>query len=254
MQNKELNPFRIEEKRGFYAKKSSLKKFIKLYSRKYPSISNKNSGSLWDNLNFSRSEKLQNSSIYLDKLSQVLRLLKNKGGNLLDIGFGKGVIERELKNSDFSLFGIDISKKSVNELKESMKGNFVKGDVLKIPFGSKLFDFVLCLDVLEHISPFNTFKALREINRVSKPNSRLLISVPLNEGLEGMVRNGINPNAHVRVYTSDILKMELKISGFNIEKEIQLTAFGKSYSVKKFLNGIFQMRKPNLLILIAKKK
>ena len=254
MQNKLHNPFRFEERRSFYARKGYVKKFRELYSKNYPSISNKNTGILWDVLNFSRSGELQNSPVYIDKLLQISKLLENRSGNLLDVGFGKGVMEKKLSSKNFKLFGIDISKKSVDELSRSVKGIFKKGDILKIPFRSNYFDCVLCLDVLEHISTYNTFKALKEINRVLKHDSYLIISIPLNEGLEEMVEKNINPNAHVRVYTPDILKMELKISGFDTEREIYLSAFDKNYFFKKLVNQIFRLRKPNLLIILAKKK
>ncbi len=254
MQNKKINGFRIEEKRDLYAQKGNLREFKKLYSKKNPSISNKNSDILWDDINFSRSGELKKSRIYIDKLSQILNFLKGKKGNLLDVGFGKGAMESRLKNSDFNLFGIDISNRSVNNVRKYVEGDFKKGNVLKIPFDSNCFNYVLCLDVMEHISPFNTFKALKEINRVLKTDFFLVISVPLNEGLEEMVKNGVNPNAHVRAYTPHILRRELELSGFVIEKEIYLSAFSKHYFFKKFLNQIFRMREPNLLILMAKKK
>src|SRR5258708_33610804 len=113
------NPFRLEEVRDKFATENLVKRFRKLYSFKYPQISNRNSGLMWDDLNFSRSEQLESSSIYKDKLSCILSFLKNKSGSLLDIGFGKGTVETQLKNSNLDLFGIDISKKSVSFLKRS---------------------------------------------------------------------------------------------------------------------------------------
>lgn len=245
------DPFDLEFKRDFYSKRLQTKKFKSLYSKKYPEISNTNSGKMWDVLNFSRRE-LHNSPIYKDKILQITKYLQDKKGNLLNVGFGNGVLEQRINN--YNLFGIDISEKSVKNIKRKIEGDFRVGNILRIPYKSNLFDCVLCLDVLEHISPRNTFKALKEINRVAKKNSILIISVPLNEGLEEMLQNGINPNAHVRVYTENILKMELKISGFDVEKLIFLSAFNKNYSIKKLINGFLNLRESNLLIVIARKK
>lgn len=248
------NAFQVERLRNFYAKKGLDRKFYKLYSAKFPSINNLNSGVMWDDLNFSHSEMLSGSPVYKDKLSQIFNILKNKKGNLLDIGFGEGLIEKGLTKSNLKLFGIDISDRSVKTLNKTVSGQFKRGNILKIPFKSSLFNYVLCLDVLEHISPFNTFKALKQINRVLKPNSVLVISIPLNEGLEKMIKKRVNPNAHVRVYTPHIIKMELKISGFIVEKEIYLSAFSNYYFVKKYFNLIFKSKDPNLLIVVARKK
>lgn len=249
-----MNPFQVEEKRDFYGAKDSFSKFKKLYLKDIPSIKNNNSSELWNRLNFSRSKRLQASPIYVDKVSTILRFLKNKNGKLLDVGFGKGYLERRLKDGNISLFGIDISNKSVNDIRWSVNGNFKKGSILNIPFRSDTFDYALCLDVLEHISPRYTFKALGELNRVLKSKSILIVSVPLNEGLEEMVKKNINPNAHVRSYTFNILKAELKICGFSVEKKIYLSAFETNYFLKKMINQILKIREPNLLIVIAKKK
>lgn len=252
-QPKETDPFRVEERRDYYALKGDKRKFRSLYSNENPSIFNLNSGLMWDQLNCYGLEELGGSPIYNDKLVQVLKIIKNKRGNLLDIGFGNGIIERRLKN--FRLYGIDISTKSVRNIKREVVGNFSVGSILDFRFTSSYFDVVLCLDVLEHISPKDTFNALGRIKRVMKPGSMLVLSVPLNEGLEQMVKEGgINPNAHVRVYSPRILQTELIISGFGIEKQILLSAFRRFYLIKKIINRLLRIKKANLLIVVAKKK
>jgi ubiquinone/menaquinone biosynthesis C-methylase UbiE len=253
MQNINL-PFRIEEKRDQLSKQKKYRRFSELYSRKFPSISNKNTGNMWDKLNFSRKNELNDSPIYRDKLKNILLLLNKHEGNLLDVGFGSGVIEKQLNKSQFNLYGIDISKKSVNNLKKSVRGMFVVADILKIPFKSIYFDCIICLDVTEHISPYNTFKALNEIKRLLKHGGVVIISVPLNEGLEEMVKKGMNPNAHVRVYTPNILKTELKITGFSIQNEVYRCAFSKHYFIKNLVNNVLKIKKPNLLVIKATKK
>ena len=101
----------------------------------------------------------------------------------------------------------------------------------------------------------HTFEALSELFRVIKKNGNLIVSVPLNEGLQMLISNNINPNGHVRVYTSSLIKAELKISGFNIIDEQYLYAFKKNYKLKKFIVTRFikNYRKPNNIIIVARK-
>jgi len=253
---KNSDPFLIEKLRHKYAKAGNLTLFRELYSNDIEEIPNRNDGVLWDKLNKRTKQDLEKSPIYKNKIEVISKFLYRKHGNLLDIGFGNGILEKKLYKTNIKLFGIDISRKSTSNLNKEIKGVFKTGTVTKIPFKSNYFDFVLLLDVLEHISTNKTFKALKEVNRVLKKEGYLIISIPLNEGLEEMLGRGENPNGHMRDYTPDIIRAELTISGFKIFKETLLYAFKESYLLKSLvLNFLpFEIRKPNLMIVFAKKK
>lgn len=253
---KNNDPFLIEELREKYAKDGNIKQFCKLYSSNLVEIPNINVGRKWDMLNRKNKLSLVKSPIFNDKNSIILKLLYQKKGNLLDVGFGNGFIENKLIAPNLKFYGIDISRESVAKLNSKVKGVFKKGSVLKIPFKSNFFDFVLILDVLEHVSANKTFKALKELTRVLKNNGCLMVSVPLNEGLKKLVNSGYNPSMHVREYTPNILKFELKLFDYRIEKEYLLYAFKKYYMIKKILTKLFfKTRKtPNLYIVIASKQ
>ena len=36
-----------------------------------------------------------------------------------------------------------------------------------------------------------------------------------------MINKGVNPNAHVRIYTPSIIKLELAITGYKVEKPLR---------------------------------
>ena len=96
---------------------------------------------------------------------------------------------------------------------------------------------------------------MSKAKQLLKNGGVFIVSVPLNEGLEVMIKKGINPNAHVRVYTPAILKAELILSGFRIIKEKYLYAFHKNYRLKTFLANMlgFLGKSPNNVIVIAEK-
>ncbi len=52
----------------------------------------------------------------------------------------------------------------------------IKGSVLKLPFKRDSFDFVVCVDVLEHLQKTKREKAIREVLRVAK--REVFIAVP----------------------------------------------------------------------------
>lgn len=89
-----------------------------------------------------------------------------------------------------------------------------------------------------------------------KPKGLFITTVPFNERLELMIMKGNNPNAHVRVYTPELIIAELEISGFQIIWKKELYAFPNFYFLKTFISKyiIPGIRRPNNIILLSVKK
>lgn len=250
------NPFRVEELRDQLAHEQKYAALRETYFSKFSELKDSNSKSFWNNKIISESTILETSGIYQDKLKIVSKYLSNKKGKLLDIGFGWGNLEKKIQNfPGLNIAGMDISEEAVKSAKASLNGEFKVGSILKIPFEGNEFDFVVILDVIEHIPPHKVFNAYKEASRVLKKGGFLVISVPVNESLEETVKNGQNPGGHLRVYTEELLKAELKIAGFKVSQIIYRTAFFKFYKLKTILMKFlpFGFRVPNQMIMFAKK-
>lgn len=82
----------------------------------------------------------------------------------------------------FDISFISLSQYTKNQLKKSRNGNFTKiwnplcGDLTRLPYRNKSFDFVSALDVLEHIKDDEL--AISEISRIIKKNGIVVITVP----------------------------------------------------------------------------
>jgi len=254
------NPFEVERLRAKLAKELNYSELAKTYSSRYQEIKDQNTPRLWDLLNKNNCTLMEeNNAMLRDRLKSVAKMINGDNLNILNIGFGSGNLEKIYfaKKKNFNWRAIDISQHSVKRaLKKYPKGKFEIGDITNIKNKDNQFDYVAALEVLEHIRPFFTFKALGEINRVLKKEGKLIISVPLNEGLEVMISKGKNPNAHVRIYTPSLIKAELSIAGFKILKEQMLFAFSKFYKIKTFISKylIHGIRHPNNIIILAQKK
>lgn len=255
--NKKHDPFLLEELRDKFASKGEITRFLRTYKEKLPEITNLNTSAFWDEKIIESEGKCNENPIYRDKLNRIVRFLKNRKGKILDVGFGYADLERKLKEKNFELdvYGLDISREAVRNAKKLLRGDYRQGNILDLHHPSLFFDYVIALDILEHVPTSKTLQALSEIRRILKKNGYLLVSVPINEGLESLVRMGINPNGHVRVYSYSILELELKISGFEIIKQNYLTAFKNYYFIKRILIKLLPkgFRKPNLLIVFARK-
>lgn len=113
---------------------------------------------------------------FLSRIYVILKSLYFK--NLLDVGCGeaialKALLDKGIKSDKIT--GVDINKKAIAYAKKNIPdARFVVSDIRSLPFKSKAFDLVICLETLEHIHECK--KALEEIMRVS--NKYIIISVP----------------------------------------------------------------------------
>jgi len=257
-QDAKNTPFSLEKERDKLARLKNYDDFFSTYSSKINEIEDKNNGNLWDLLNFKSNFKKGQNPMSFHRIKIVAEMIIDNT-KILDIGFGPAILEKIIQDSckKIDLYGIDISKLSVENAKKKFKTfSFKRGSILKIPFGKNSFECVLALEVLEHIKPSNLFKALDEVRRVLRDKGYFIVSVPLNEGLQQLLKEGQNPNAHLREYTPEIIKAELKIMKFKILKEKTLFAFHKNYFIKSFIVNYLVpgLRKPNNIIIIARKK
>lgn len=255
-----VDAINLEYLRDELARKGDLSNFYLTYKRNNPYIPNTNNMKKWDKLNFiSKSDKNHNPMAW-DRIRIIAKYVKknNKFGNtILNIGFGAGSLENYIGNINLKKYhwrGIDFSEKSVVYAKNRFFGKYVKMDVTKMRFVKNTIDCIIMSEVLEHISTKDTFRVLNNIRRFLKNNGSLIISIPINEGLEEMLENNYNPNSHTRIYTEQIIKRELSISGFKITKIHRLHAFNKLYLVKKIISKYLPIyRDFNNLIIVCEK-
>lgn len=256
MKFKLVQAFNLEYLRDELARKKLWDQFIDTYSIGNPEIPNSNIGKKWDKLNKPIS-KTHNPMAY-DRIKKLVTYINGPNLKILNYGFGQAAFENELYkiSRNFDLIGIDISAESVRKAKLRFKQwKFIVGKEDKIRKYKNYFDYIVCSEVLEHISPHNIFNVLNQFNNSLKSGGHLLVSIPLNEGLYKLIESGQNPNSHSRVYTPQIIKAELWMSKFRIIKFEYLYAFHKYYSLKNLLVRIFfkYFINPNVMIILAQK-
>ncbi|HLA94485.1 MAG TPA: class I SAM-dependent methyltransferase [Pyrinomonadaceae bacterium] len=96
-----------------------------------------------------------------------------KRGSLLDVPSGEGALAKRLKDLDFDVTCCDLYPQIFKlEGVENRQGNLDD----KLPFDDTSFDYVVCVEGLEHIE--NPANAIREFTRLLRPNGTLIVSVP----------------------------------------------------------------------------
>jgi len=118
------------------------------------------------------SKFVENSDFELKEVLKFLSRVSDK--KVLDVGCGKGKISRKLKDLGFDVIGIE---PSIELIKIARKNNpdikFIQASATNLPFEKETFDFLICIEVLEHIP--DTKKAIKEMIRVLKLNGKVLI-------------------------------------------------------------------------------
>lgn len=106
----------------------------------------------------------------------------NNNDVILDVGCGVGYqLSYVAKRSGYSI-GLDLSSESLKEAKSKLRTyevDFIQGSSNHLPFRSKVFDKILCLELLEHLP--KPSKCVIEIERCLKTGGSLMISAPYKE-------------------------------------------------------------------------
>ncbi len=101
-----------------------------------------------------------------------------KGKRALELGCGTGVFTEKLADEGVNLVAIDISTALIQKARNKLQGKgvlFVVADIERLPFRPGVFDSVVGVSVLHHLS---LDIACREIHTVLKKKGRFACSEP----------------------------------------------------------------------------
>lgn len=99
-----------------------------------------------------------------------------RGNRILEAGCGYGRITSLLSAEDSLLVVMDREPRMVHSVCQAIEKRLrgVAADIEHLPFREKVFDAVICVGVLMHLS--HPLEALHQLAKVVKPGGRLLVS------------------------------------------------------------------------------
>ncbi len=105
-----------------------------------------------------------------------------KRGAFLDLGCGVAWVASLLASKGVKIVGIDIAKEAVVKSRQlfkdrKVKGKFIQGDLLHLPFRDDHFGFIWSCMSLEYVK--DTGQAVKEAYRVLKPKGKLVAILPV---------------------------------------------------------------------------
>jgi SAM-dependent methyltransferase len=171
-------------------------------------------------------------------------LLNKNQLEILDVGCGTGSTLKELEKHGHAV-GVDVSEEAVRLSKLRGCRNVYKIDGRGLFFKDEMFDLVVALDVIEHIT--DDYAALSEYYRITKHSGILLLTVPAYNFLWG-AHDEIND--HKRRYIAGELKNKMEKTGFAVGKLTYFNTFlfpfvllaRMGQRVTKMVNGRYKPR------------
>ncbi|MBT3504633.1 MAG: class I SAM-dependent methyltransferase [Piscirickettsiaceae bacterium] len=111
------------------------------------------------------------------------------GSSILNIGVGKGYLEKVLVDKGVSVSCLDPSEAAIEKIREKLNlGKKAQvGYSQSIPYPDASFDYVIMSEVLEHLDDEVIGKTLLDVRRVLKRNGKFLGTVPADEALNAGV-------------------------------------------------------------------
>jgi 2-polyprenyl-3-methyl-5-hydroxy-6-metoxy-1,4-benzoquinol methylase len=167
---------------------------------------------------------------------------------VMDIGCSSGYIAKKLKKKNCRVWGVDKDHNAIVMARKYCE-EVVEGDIERIigfPIPKKFFDYILILDVLEHL--IEPRKTLKLIKPYLKNGGEIIISVPniafisirlaLFRGKFNYQKMGILDETHLRFFTQETLLSLISKSGLRLKKVDYSSGFSQITVFGKYLNYI----------------
>jgi 2-polyprenyl-3-methyl-5-hydroxy-6-metoxy-1,4-benzoquinol methylase len=112
---------------------------------------------------------------YTETIKKIRCYLNLKSDDIiLDIGCGGGNLSAALLNLNFTVIGMDLSRKNISDAKKiNVTMDLVIGDAENLPFKTASADTIFAFGLLEHLP--NPQFALREMRRSTKSSGTLVL-------------------------------------------------------------------------------
>lgn len=129
-----------------------------------------------------RHEDFLESKVPSGYATTLMHLKPQKNEKILDVGCGRGEIIKECSKVGSYAVGIDYSVEAVKISKENGNENIIRAGTTQLPFKNEIFDKIVFMEVLEHLSDTNLTKSLKELKRTLKNRGYLIGSTPNSWG------------------------------------------------------------------------
>lgn len=182
------------------------------------------------------------------KFIEVSRLVQ-ENSRVLDVGCNNGKLRDFLPKCEY--YGIDIDENLISILnKQGVKAKKVDLNKDEIPFKNKKFDFIIMLDILEHV--INPAKLLSDSKKRLERGGKMIITLPNDYHFLNKIRFVLNkpitadpfaPYGHLHFFSIKVGRNFLNKQGFKILKKKSLSP-PKPFFIPQFLLEFLTLLSP----------
>ena len=155
---------------------------------------------------------------YNDILAEQLKNFecKDKTQNLLDLGCGHGEFLKLAKTKGFVTYGVDASKKAIDNLRE-MNHHLICGDLLKSlsSFPKGKFSVITLFHVIEHCEPEYILNVFHEVKKCLQPGGIFIVETPSIHSLWVSSKQFFLDPTHVKLVHPDYMRFLGEYMGFS---------------------------------------
>lgn len=176
--------------------------------------------------------------------TEILPLLPDRAGRVLEIGCGSGETLAYLKKIGICdwIGGIEISPDAAEKANEKLdfllQGNI---ETMDPPLEAESIDVILCLDVLEHL--IDPWAVIGKLHGLLRPGGVIIASIPNIRNLRVLIPlvvfgrfdyqdEGILDRTHLRFFTRSSAIELMECSGLRVEK-ILVTGLGRGAKTRR---------------------
>ncbi|MCI8553254.1 MAG: class I SAM-dependent methyltransferase [Lawsonibacter sp.] len=177
------------------------------------------------------------NKIYFDEFYSSrpgMRLIRNiitsssrRGNAICELACGHGELLKQLKADGFRVQGVDSSFARVEEVRASGI-DCICGDVAHTPFPDSCFDFVICMECLEHVGAPEA--VVREANRLLMGGGMIFCTTPYG--------NFCDCTGHLRQFSENSLCALFTQNGFDIVNILRIPYLNSSLNDNLFVAAV----------------
>lgn len=139
--------------------------------------------------------------------------LAGKPAQLLDIGFGDGLLLKQAQQRGWTPWGLEVSANLINHLAHQIdQAQLFHGTLAEAHYPTGHFDVVTLINVLEHLR--NPNEVFTEVVRVTRPGGIIAVHVPNVNSLSARFRGAkwhhYEPLEHFTYFNAHTLKLFLE--------------------------------------------
>ena len=166
------------------------------------------------------------------KKLELMGLIEEKPGTLLDVGCGDGARLAKLRDRGWAAYGQEIDQRAAAVAHTRYHLDVRLGPLEHAGFAEQFFDLIIMNHVIEHVHDPIAFLAL--CRRFLKPNGRLILTTPNSKSTGhkwfGPNWRGLEPPRHIFIFSMDTLAIVALRAGFTIRRCWSTSANANTFS------------------------